>query len=82
MGCGEARMVRRVGRRAEVCCDCWTLVLRRSAGWRRMADVRPEERPARKWKVVFEAVVFYVSFLLLLFRVWVNGQDAQAEVLN
>ena len=55
MGCSEARMARRVGRRAEVCRDCWTRVLRRSAGWRRTADVTPEERPAKKWNVVFEA---------------------------
>lgn len=44
--------------RADFCWDCWTRVLRRSTGWRRTADVRPEERPARKWKVVFEAVNF------------------------
>ena len=30
--------------------DCWTRVLRRSAGWRRTADRRPELSPARKWK--------------------------------
>jgi hypothetical protein len=29
--------------------DCWTRVLRRSAGWRRKALVTPEPRPAAKW---------------------------------
>lgn len=47
-GCGEERMALRVGR-SEWCLDCWTRVLRRSAGWRRMEEVRPEKRPARKW---------------------------------
>jgi len=28
--------------------DCWTRVLRRSAGWRRMAERTPEPRPAKK----------------------------------
>ena len=30
--------------------DCWTRVLRRSAGWRRTAERRPEVSPAVKWK--------------------------------
>jgi hypothetical protein len=29
--------------------DCCTLVLRRSAGWRRTAERTPELRPAKKW---------------------------------
>lgn len=29
--------------------DCWTRVLRRSAGWRRTADRMPEFKPAKKW---------------------------------
>jgi hypothetical protein len=52
---GEERIAFRVGRSAAPW-DCWTRVLRRSAGWRRMEDVRPEQRPAAKWKDVFEAV--------------------------
>jgi hypothetical protein len=28
--------------------DCWTRVLRRSAGWRRTAERMPELRPAKK----------------------------------
>jgi hypothetical protein len=43
-------MERRTGRRVEER-DCWTRVFRRSAGWRRMEVLRPEKRPARKWKV-------------------------------
>ena len=31
--------------------DCWTLVLRRSAGWRRTAERTPELKPAKKWTV-------------------------------
>lgn len=46
-------MVRRVGRRD--CWDCWTRVLRRSAGWRRIEVVKPEHRPAVKWNNVLEA---------------------------
>lgn len=29
--------------------DCWTRVLRRSAGWRMVADKQPVARPAKKW---------------------------------
>lgn len=57
MGCGEERMFLRVGRRVAPCPDCWTRVLRRSAGWRRMDEVRPEQSPAAKWKTVFDAKV-------------------------
>lgn len=32
--------------------DCWTRVLRRSIGWRRTAEKRPEPRPATKWKAI------------------------------
>ena len=48
-GCGPERIVfRTVG--SEEDRDCWTRVLRRSAGWRRTALDTPEVRPARKWK--------------------------------
>lgn len=53
IGCGEERIVLSVGRRD--CWDCWTRVLRRSAGWRRMEEVRPEQRPAEKWNIVLDA---------------------------
>lgn len=33
----------------EWCPDCWTRVLRRSMGCRRMAERVPEPRPAAKW---------------------------------
>jgi hypothetical protein len=54
-GLGEDRIVFTVEKTEEGWADCWTRVLRRSAGWRRMEDVRPERRPAPKWKVVLEA---------------------------
>lgn len=57
MGLEDDRMVLIVGRRAAVWCDCWTRVLRRSAGWSRIDDVRPEQRPAAKWTVDFDAVM-------------------------
>ena len=50
IGCGPERMLRRTGSSEEER-DCWTRVLRRSAGWRRTAEETPEPRPARKWKV-------------------------------
>lgn len=53
IGFGEERIVWRVGTRD--CLDCWTRVLRRSAGWRRMEEVRPEQRPAVKWNAVLDA---------------------------
>lgn len=62
MGFEDERMAFMVGRRAMGWWDCWTRVLRRSAGWRRMAEVRPEQRPAAKWKVDFDAVLAWVSF--------------------
>jgi hypothetical protein len=34
----------------ELCPDCWTRVLRRSAGWRSTAESTPDPRPAIKWK--------------------------------
>lgn len=46
--------------------DCWTRVLRRSAGWRRKAVVQPEPRPARKWKAVVRRSVSLRSY------VWYN----------
>lgn len=54
IGFGEEMIAFKVGRR-DAPWDCWTRVLRRSAGWRRMEEVRPEQRPAAKWKDVFEA---------------------------
>lgn len=45
---GPARIWRSVMPR-EVERDCWTRVLRRSAGWRRVADKQPVARPAKKW---------------------------------
>lgn len=56
IGLEEERMVLSVGRRAVVWWDCCTRVFKRSAGWRRMEDVRPEQRPAAKWKVDFDAI--------------------------
>ena len=50
MGCGRERIERRTGRREEER-DCWTRVLRRSAGWRRTAEETPEIRPEKKWNV-------------------------------
>jgi hypothetical protein len=41
-------MERIVGRRGREL-GCWRRVLRRSAGWRRIAVEIPEVRPARKW---------------------------------
>lgn len=52
-GCGDERMERRTGNKEEER-DCWTRVLRRSAGWSRTAEETPEARPARKWKVGWE----------------------------
>ena len=45
---GPARIWRSVVPR-EVERDCWTRVLRRSAGWRSVADKQPVARPAKKW---------------------------------
>lgn len=44
-------MLRIVERREEEP-DCWTRVLRRSAGWRRMEEVKPDAKPARRWNAV------------------------------
>jgi hypothetical protein len=41
-------MVRIVERRDVVLRDCWTRVFKRSAGWRRIEEERPERRPAAK----------------------------------
>ena len=51
--CGEERRSAIAARR-ECLPDCWTRVLRRSIGWRRMAERTPEPRPATKWKAVEE----------------------------
>lgn len=59
MGFGEERIVRIVATRDAVRLDCcWTRVLSRSAGWRRMEEVRPDARPAAKWKGVLDAAKF------------------------
>ena len=47
-GCGP-REISRMTVRKELDPDCWTRVLRRSAGCRRTADRIPEVRPAAKW---------------------------------
>ena len=59
-GCGPARMERRTGSREEER-DCWTRVLSRSAGWRRMEVVRPDASPATKWKVGWAFLVLRVA---------------------
>lgn len=51
MALGPDRISRKEARR-EAEPDCWTRVLRRSAGWRRTAERRPEPSPAVKWKAV------------------------------
>ena len=51
IGFGPLRISRRARVRDEVW-DCWTRVLRRSAGWRRTAVLTPLLRPARKWNAV------------------------------
>ena len=56
---GPERMARTVGRRV-VERDCWRRVLSRSAGWRRVAERTPVERPARKWKA---GAVSFVNIL-------------------
>lgn len=48
---GPASMELRVVRR-DVERDCWTRVLRRSAGWRRVAERQPVARPAKKWNAI------------------------------
>jgi hypothetical protein len=67
---GEDRIVLTVERREAWWCDCWTRVLRRSAGCRRIEVVRPERSPAPKWKVVLEAgfgqLVTAVGFKVLI----------------
>lgn len=44
-----AEAISRMVRRRVVDEDCWTRVLRRSAGWRSTAEKMPDVRPARKW---------------------------------
>lgn len=67
IGFGDVSIARIVGRRAVDCWDCWTRVLRRSAGWRRIEEERPDKRPAAKWNVGLTAIVEASSqFLLLL----------------
>lgn len=50
------RRISRIARVREWWPDCWTRVLRRSMGWRRTAERRPEKRPAVKWKTGWCAV--------------------------
>ena len=40
--------ISRTEERKEWCLLCWTRVFRRSAGWRRTAEVRPLAAPARR----------------------------------
>lgn len=40
--------ISRIVARSELCPDCWTRVLRRSAGWRSTAERMPDPRPAMK----------------------------------
>lgn len=47
MELGDLEISRMVAR-SELCPDCWTRVLRRSAGWRRTAERMPDPRPATK----------------------------------
>ena len=51
MELGDREISRMVARR-ELEPDCWTRVLRRSAGWRRTADRMPDPRPAKKWNAL------------------------------
>lgn len=44
--------------------DCWTRVLSRSTGWRRMAELKPEARPASRWNVDDGFFGFAVSGLI------------------
>ena len=53
----ELRVVSRDAER-----DCWTRVLRRSAGWRRVAERQPVVRPAKKWNAVVRSCVSVVCF--------------------
>lgn len=50
IGLGPAAMARSDPMR-ECDPDCWTRVLSRSTGWRRIAELKPEARPASRWKV-------------------------------
>ena len=56
-GWEEERMDFSVERSETVWWDCWTRVLRRSAGCSRMEEARPEDRPARKWNGAFDAAI-------------------------
>lgn len=47
-GFGFEVMSRRVVK-SDVEPDCWTRVLRRSMGWSRRAEEKPEPRPAKRW---------------------------------
>lgn len=51
MGCGVEMICCRLDH-ADVERDCWTRVLSKSAGCRRMDEVKPDAKPASKWKVV------------------------------
>ena len=42
--------ISRIEASSELCPDCCTRVLRRSAGWRSTAESTPDPRPAMKWK--------------------------------
>lgn len=65
----------RVGRR-DCEPDCCTRVLRRSTGWRRTAEVKPEPRPATRWNAVRWRLVLAGSVLSK-----VQGGGAREAVL-
>lgn len=44
----EDREISRMVVRRELWPDCWTRVFRRSAGWRRTAESKPDPSPAAK----------------------------------
>jgi hypothetical protein len=56
IGCGLAASSLIVAR-SVVARDCWTRVLRRSAGCRRTADKRPDPKPAAKWTLSDDQLV-------------------------
>jgi len=57
IGLGPLRIARMVKRRVVVW-DCWTRVLRRSAGWRTTADTEPPMRPEVKCLRLFASADF------------------------
>jgi hypothetical protein len=60
--------------------DCWTRVLRRSAGWRRKAVVQPEPRPARKWKAVVRRSVSLMFVGSLVYGIAVGARAVLCDI--